>query len=49
MFGSKRALFVEVVEAIFDRVAAAFADAAARSRAGEERSSLVALGDAYRR
>lgn len=49
MFGSKRALFVAVVEAIFDRVTAAFADAAAGSGAGEDRSSLVALGDAYRR
>jgi AcrR family transcriptional regulator len=49
MFGSKRALFLDVVEAIFDRVSAAFGDAASRSRGGDSGSSLVALGDAYRR
>jgi AcrR family transcriptional regulator len=43
MFGSKRALFVEVVEAIFERVTAAFVDATDRE------STLVSLGDAYRR
>lgn len=45
MFGSKRALFVEVVEANFDRLGAAFAAAAP----GGGPSSLRALGDAYRR
>jgi len=49
MFGSKRALFVEVIETVFDRVSSAFVDAAARSQAVDAKSPLVALGDAYRR
>ena len=49
MFGSKRALFVEVVETVFDRVGSAFVDAAARSQAVDAKSPLMALGDAYRR
>jgi len=44
MFGSKRALFLEVVDLIFDRVHAAFAEAAA-----SDASQLGTLGDAYRR
>jgi AcrR family transcriptional regulator len=49
MFGSKRALFLEVLEAVFDRVDSAFVDAAGRSRVAESNSLLVTLGDAYRR
>jgi len=49
MFGSKRALFLEVVETTFDRVGAAFADAADSADRAGGRSQLVALGDAYRR
>jgi AcrR family transcriptional regulator len=49
MFGSKRALFLEVIDANFDRVAAAFTDAAATPQRGDARSPLVMLGDAYRR
>jgi len=41
MFGSKRALFLEVVEDVFARVESTFAEAKA--------SRLIALGDAYRR
>jgi AcrR family transcriptional regulator len=48
MFGSKRALFGEVTETIFDRVEAAFVEAA-RKRQHTDGSPLVALGDAYRR
>ena len=48
MFGSKRGLFLEVVDAVFDRVAAAFTDAAESSGA-ETGPTLVVLGDAYRR
>lgn len=46
MFGSKRALFLEVVETIFDRVASAFREAA---EAHAELTPLVAMGDAYRK
>jgi AcrR family transcriptional regulator len=49
MFGSKRALFLEVVNANFDRIAAAFTDAADGASAGNEAAPLVAMGDAYRR
>jgi AcrR family transcriptional regulator len=49
MFGSKRALFLEVVNAIFDRIASAFTDAANRPTAGNQLAPLVAMGDAYRR
>jgi AcrR family transcriptional regulator len=49
MFGAKRALFLAVVDAIFDRVTTAFADAASRSRSGNRESPLVVMGDAYRR
>lgn len=45
MFGSKRALFLAVVEANFDRIEETFAEAASAG----DRSQLVALGDAYRR
>jgi AcrR family transcriptional regulator len=48
MFGSKRALFGEVIETIFDRVEAAFSEAA-RKRQHTDGSPLVALGAAYRR
>jgi AcrR family transcriptional regulator len=44
MFGSKQALFLEVVDSVFDRVLAAFADAAASGA-----PQLTTLGDAYRR
>jgi AcrR family transcriptional regulator len=44
MFGSKRALFLEVVDSIFDRVLTAFADATT-----SDASQLTTLGDAYRR
>lgn len=47
MFGSKRQLFLEVIGANFDRIAAAFTDAAATP--SDARSPLVILGDAYRR
>ncbi|MDM4139318.1 MULTISPECIES: TetR/AcrR family transcriptional regulator [Mycobacterium] len=49
MFGSKRALFLEVVDAIFDRITSAFTDAADRATAGNEAAPLVTMGDAYRR
>jgi len=49
MFGSKQALFLAVVDAIFDRIAAAFTAAGTRSRAGDNATPLIALGDAYRR
>ena len=45
MFGAKRAVFLAVVEATFDRIDDAFAEAAPAG----SRSELVALGDAYRR
>jgi AcrR family transcriptional regulator len=45
MFGSKRALFVTVVEANFDRLEAVFAAAAPAG----PRAELTALGDAYQR
>lgn len=48
MFGSKRALFLDVAAWVFDRVTEAFVSTAA---AHQEQSGpvLVALGDAYRR
>jgi AcrR family transcriptional regulator len=49
MFGSKRALFLEVIDANFDRVAAAFTDAAEAPQPSDAGSPLAALGDAYRR
>ena len=49
MFGSKRALFLEVVDAAFDHIAAAFTAAATRSRTGDGATPLISLGDAYRR
>jgi AcrR family transcriptional regulator len=50
MFGSKRALFITVVDAIFDRVTEGFIQAAANvSVAAKAESPLVALGDSYRR
>jgi AcrR family transcriptional regulator len=49
MFGSKRALFLEVSDANFDRIAAAFTAAADAPQPNNARSPLVALGDAYRR
>ena len=48
MFGSKQKLFLEVVESVFERVAAAFTDAATSSGPGAG-PTLVELGDAYRR
>ncbi|MEZ0352456.1 TetR/AcrR family transcriptional regulator [Mycobacterium sp. pR1184] len=45
MFGSKRALFLEVIDGAFDRVITEFASAA--GTAGTAR--LTVLGDAYRR
>ena len=45
MFGSKRALFLAVIEANFDRLEAVFAAPAPTG----QRSELTALGDAYRR
>jgi AcrR family transcriptional regulator len=49
MFGSKQALFLAVVDATFDRIAAAFRAAAGPSRISDGAAPLVALGDAYRR
>lgn len=49
MFGSKRALFLEVIDANFDRVAAAFTDAASAPQPSDAGSPLAVLGDAYRR
>lgn len=46
MFGSKQALFLEVVENTFDRVSAAFREAADRRT---DLTPLVAMGEAYRR
>ena len=48
MFGSKRGLFLEVVDSTFDRVAAAFTETA-HSSGADAGPTLVALGDAYRR
>ena len=48
MFGSKRGLFLEVVETVFDRVSAAFI-AACDSNREPGPSPLIGLGDAYRR
>jgi AcrR family transcriptional regulator len=49
MFGTKRALFLEVLEAVFDRVDSGFVEAAGRPRVAESSSPLVTLGEAYRR
>ncbi|MCK8642406.1 TetR/AcrR family transcriptional regulator [Mycobacterium colombiense] len=49
MFGSKRALFLEVVQVVFDRIAWTFGEVADRPATGIESTSLVAMGDAYRR
>src|SRR3954454_10589980 len=51
MFGSKRSLFLAVVDQVFEWVAAAFADAAAGTAGdgGAGASPLAALGDAYGR
>jgi AcrR family transcriptional regulator len=49
MFGSKQALFLAVVDATFDRIAAAFKAAVGPPRISDGTASLVALGDAYRR
>lgn len=49
MFGSKRALFLELIDANFDRVAATFTDADDALQPSDARVPLVALGDAYRR
>jgi AcrR family transcriptional regulator len=49
MFGSKQALFLAVVDATFDRIAAAFTAAAGRARVSDGATPLIALGDAYRR
>lgn len=48
MFGSKRALFLEVVGWVFDRVTSAFV-AATGSHNVDDGPTLVELGDAYRR
>ena len=47
MFGTKRALFLAVIESIFDRIETAFTVAAAGA-AGQDTPALVALGSAYR-
>ncbi len=47
MFGSKRALFIEVVDAVFDRVARVFSETLTSAHGNGPR--LVTLGDAYRR
>ncbi|OBI15763.1 TetR family transcriptional regulator [Mycobacterium sp. E2327] len=49
VFGSKRALFLAVVDVTFDRIAAAFVAAAKRSEASDHAIPLGILGDAYRR
>lgn len=49
MFGSKQALFLEVIDIVFDRVVVAFADAAGASIANSGTAPLTKLGDAYRR
>ena len=49
MFGSKQALFLAVVDATFDRIAAAFGKTATRLPARDGAASLIMLGDAYRR
>ncbi len=46
MFGSKQALFLEVVETTFDWVTSAFREAAGRQTG---LTPLVAMGEAYRR
>jgi AcrR family transcriptional regulator len=50
MFGSKQALFLAVVDATFDQIAATFSAAATRLRTGDGGvTPLIGLGDAYRR
>ncbi|KAA0084788.1 TetR/AcrR family transcriptional regulator [Mycolicibacterium sp. P9-64] len=49
MFGSKQALFLEVIDMVFDRVVATFTDAADTAHPNPHRASLTTLGDAYRR
>ena len=49
MFGSKQALFLAVVDATFDRIAAAFRAAVDSPRISDGAAPLIALGDAYRR
>jgi hypothetical protein len=49
MFGSKQALFLEVIDVVFDRVAGVFTDGAQVSHSGLGHTSLTTLGDAYRR
>lgn len=48
MFGTKRALFLAVIESVFDRIETAFTDAAPGA-AGPDTPALVVLGNAYRR
>lgn len=48
MFGSKQALFLEVVDSTFDRVLATFTHAAKAPRSAPDVSQLTILGDAYR-
>ena len=47
MFGTKRALFLGVIESVFDQIETAFA-LAAPAAAARDVSALVALGNAYR-
>ena len=47
MFGTKRALFLAVLESIFDRIETAFT-VAARGAARQDVPALVTLGNAYR-
>ncbi|KAA0120931.1 TetR/AcrR family transcriptional regulator [Mycolicibacterium sp. P9-22] len=49
MFGSKQSLFVEAVDAVYDRIVAAFATCGGAASPHSGRASLTALGDAYRR
>jgi AcrR family transcriptional regulator len=48
MFGTKRALFLGVIESVFDRIETAFT-VAASGAAGRDTPALVLLGNAYRR
>lgn len=48
MFGSKQALFLEVVGSTFDRVLATFTDVANAPPSTPDTSQLTMLGDAYR-
>ena len=49
MFGTKRALFLEVIAAVFGRISATITDAAGASPTIEHEVALVMLGEAYRR